>query len=225
MNNQLSYHKQLIKDNTVKLRKLLSELPPYITDYFRARDTTTSSKTKLSYAYDLRVFFNFLKANNPELSSVKIKDISCLVLDQLTPSDIEEFMEYLKYYEDPETNRQQTNNVLGIARKLSSLRGLYNYLYKRQMIKNKVTDLVDMPKLHEKPIVRLDQEEITNLLDYMESCGENLTSHQKSYYKKTILRDLAIITLLLGTGIRVSECVGLDISDIDFRNHLDLRFL
>lgn len=52
----------------------------------------------------------------------------------------------------------------------------------------------------------------------MESCGENLTSHQKSYYKKTILRDLAIITLLLGTGIRVSECVGLDISDIDFRN-------
>lgn len=218
MNNQLSYHKQLIKDNTVKLRKLLSELPPYITDYFRARDTTTSSKTKLSYAYDLRVFFNFLKANNPELSSVKIKDISCLVLDQLTPSDIEEFMEYLKYYEDPETNRQQINNVLGIARKLSSLRGLYNYLYKRQMIKNKVTDLVDMPKLHEKPIVRLDQEEITNLLDYMESCGENLTSHQKSYYKKTILRDLAIITLLLGTGIRVSECVGLDISDIDFRN-------
>lgn len=219
MNNQLSYHKQLIKENAVKLRKLLSELPPYITDYFRARDTTTSSKTKLSYAYDLRVFFNFLKASNPELSSVKIKDISCLVLDQLTPSDIEEFMEYLKYYEDPETNRQQTNNVLGIARKLSSLRGLYNYLYKRQMIKNKVTDLVDMPKLHEKPIVRLDQEEITNLLDYMESCGENLTSHQKSYYKKTILRDLAIITLLLGTGIRVSECVGLDINDIDFKNN------
>lgn len=87
------------------------------------------------------------------------------------------------------------------------------------MIKNKVTDLVDMPKLHEKPIVRLDQEEITNLLDYMESCGENLTSHQKSYYKKTILRDLAIITLLLGTGIRVSECVGLDINDIDFKNN------
>ena len=43
-----------------------------------------------------------------------------------------------------------------------------------------------------------------------------MTSKQKEYYEKTKIRDLAIVTLLLGTGLRVSECVGLDIDDVDF---------
>ena len=46
-----------------------------------------------------------------------------------------------------------------------------------------------------------------------------MTPHQRKYYEKTKYRDLAIITLLLGTGVRVSECVGLDLEDVDFRNN------
>ena len=76
-----------------------------------------------------------------------------------------------------------------------------------------------MPKLHEKAIIRLDTDEIAMLLDYVDHGGDNLTGQRKAYFEKTKNRDLAILTLLLGTGIRVSECVGLDLQDIDLKNN------
>ena len=71
----------------------------------------------------------------------------------------------------------------------------------------------------EKEIIRLEPNEVAELLDFIESCGDGLSNHQRAYYEKTKERDFAIITLLLGTGIRVSECVGLDIEDVDFKNN------
>lgn len=71
-----------------------------------------------------------------------------------------------------------------------------------------------MPKIHEKSIIRLEANETAALLDYIEHGGDELTGQRKMYYEKTKARDLAIVTLLLGTGIRVSECVGLDIQDM-----------
>jgi site-specific recombinase XerD len=77
---------------------------------------------------------------------------------------------------------------------------------------------VDMPRIHDKNIIRLDVDEVSTLLDEVES-GENLTKNQQRFHEKTKTRDIAIITLLLGTGIRVSECVGLNIDDVDFKNN------
>ena len=92
-------------------------------------------------------------------------------------------------------------------------------IFKRQIISKNPTLLVEMPKMHEKAIIRLDTDEIAMLLDYVDHGGDNLTGQRKAYFEKTKNRDLAILTLLLGTGIRVSECVGLDLQDIDFKNN------
>lgn len=150
---------------------------------------------------------------------IGIPNLNVSVLDQLKPIDIEEYMEYLKLYDSPNDQTTITNGERGLKRKISSLRSFYTYYYKRQAIETNPVQLVDMPKIHDKAIIRLDAGETAALLDYIEHCGDQLTGQRKAYYEKTKLRDLAIVTLLLGTGIRVSECVGLDVEDIDFRNN------
>ena len=99
------------------------------------------------------------------------------------------------------------------------MRSFYAYYYKHEFIQTNPTVLIDVPKTHEKSIIRLDADEVAMLLDYIEHCDDELTSQKRVYYEKTKERDLAIVTLLLGTGIRVSECVGLDIEDVDFKNN------
>ena len=86
------------------------------------------------------------------------------------------------------------------------------------MIDSNPAMLVDIPKLNDKEIVRLDIDEVAKLLDEVES-GESMTKKQKQYHSKNRLRDLAIMTLLLGTGLRVSECVGVNLNDLDFDNN------
>ena len=125
-------------------------------------------------------------------------------------------MEYLKYRFNG-NNQEVVNKERGIMRKISSLKSFYNYFYRSEKIQNNPAALVQMPKLHEKEIIRLDVDEVALLLDEVEQ-GENLTDKQKAFHNKTKVRDLALLTLLLGTGIRVSECVGLDIEDVDFKN-------
>ncbi len=219
MASTVTYHEQTDMENIRKLREVLKTLPAFAKDYFRAIEPTTSTKTRISYAYDIRIFFQFLLSQNPVLSKTNITDINVSVLDQLQPVDIEEYMEYLKLYDHPDDQTAITNGERGLKRKMSSLRSFYSYYYKRQAIQTNPTLLVDMPKIHDKTIIRLDAGETAALLDYIEHCGDQLSGQRKAYYEKTKVRDLAIVTLLLGTGIRVSECVGLDIDDIDFRNN------
>lgn len=218
MAKPISYREQEKIENTVKLREFLQELPPYVKDFFRAKEPTTSDKTRLSYAYDLRVFFRFLIENNPALHNLKISDISIDHLAALKPVDFEEFQEYLKAYKTSD-ERLETNSRIGIARKLSCLRSFFDYLCKRELLITNPVRLVDMPKIKEKAIVQLDADEVASLLDHIENYGNELTGVQLYHYNKQKYRDLAIITLLLGTGVRVSECVGLNISDVDFKNN------
>ncbi len=212
-----TYHEQAYIDNTLRLRDILNTMPAFAKDYFRAMEPTTSAKTRISYAYDIRVFFRFLIDNNPVYKNYTMNQFQIKDLELIEPVDIEEYQEYLKVYQNDD--KRITNKERGLARKMSALRSFFGYFFKRQIIAKNPTLLVDMPKLHDKAIIRLDTDEVAMLLDYVEQCGNKLTGQRKVYYEKNKFRDLAIMTLLLGTGIRVSECVGLDIQDVDFKNN------
>ena len=64
-NDTKTYQEQKYIDNTLRLRNILKTLPPFAKDYFRAMEPVTSARTRISYAYDIRVFFHFLIENNP----------------------------------------------------------------------------------------------------------------------------------------------------------------
>ncbi len=217
MEKRTTYREQSDIQNVLKLREVLATLPPFCRDYFRAIEPTTTTKTRISYAYDIRVFFQFLLEENPAYKDCEMKDFTVEVLDKITAVDLEEYQEYLKVYKS--SDKLTTNGERGLKRKMASLRSFYSYYYKRELIHSNPTLLVDMPKIHQKSIIRLDADEVALLLDYIEHCGDTLSGQKKAYYEKTKERDLALVTLLLGTGLRVSECVGLDLEDIDFKNN------
>ena len=95
------------------------------------------------------------------------------------------------------------------------MRSFYNYFYENEKISSNPASLVPVPKQHEKEIIRLEPNEVAILLDQVDE-GTNLTKKEKEYHNKTRYRDIALLTLLLGTGMRVSECVGIDLQDINF---------
>ena len=128
--------------------------------------------------------------------------------------------EYLKVYKRDEDGELITNGEKGLARKMSALRSFFMDITSSTGSFRKIsTLLVDMPKLHDKAIIRLDTDEVALLLDFVESAGEHLTGQALNYYKKTRDRDIAYSHIIIRTGIRVSECVGLDIKDVDFKNN------
>ena len=217
MDKKITYHEQTDVENTLRLRDVLKTLPPFCRDFFRAIEPRTTTKTRISYAYDIRIFFQFLLDQNPAFKDWSMDSFTVDILDQITALDLEEYEEYLKVYQAGD--KTETNGERGLKRKMSSLRSFYAYYFKREMIHTNPTVLVDVPKIHQKSIIRLEADEVAMLLDYIEHGGDDLTGQKKIYYEKTKDRDLALVTLLLGTGVRVSECVGLDVEDVDFKNN------
>jgi integrase/recombinase XerC len=198
---------------TQKLNELIKQFPPYCGDYFFSLEYTKQPRTKLAYAMDINVFFHYLAEE--KLGRESIADITLKDLERLSSSDIIDFLRHLKLYEKDGT--QVTNSERAVKRKLSSLRSFYGYYNKVGEMSRNPAYQVDMPKLHDKAITRLDADEVAELLDNVES-GNNLTDNQLARHQELKVRDLALLTLMLGTGIRVSECVGLDINDVDFDN-------
>lgn len=210
------YYQEMDKENIQKFRDVLATLPEFCKSYFRSIAENTAVRTRLGYAYDLRIFFEFLHETNSSLNKIDIKDFKIEILDMITRDDLEEYLEYVSLYD--KDGKEFTNSENGKKRKIAAIRSMYNYFFKTDRIKTNAPSKINTPKLHEKAIIRLEANEVSQMLDIVED-GNKLTKTQKKFHDKTKVRDTAIVTLLLGTGIRVSECVGLDIEDIDFNTN------
>ena len=194
-------------------RDVLRELPGVCFDFITAIDSTTQPLTRYAYVCDLKLFFGFLSDELPKFADKAVVDLEPADLARVTSRDIYLYMDYLGLYVKDDV--EISNADLGKMRKLSSLRSFYKFLYKNGYIDADPAALVDMPKRRQKPIIRLEVDEMARMLDLVES-GEKLSERQKKYNEHIRARDLAILTLFLGTGIRVSELVGINIGDIDF---------
>lgn len=211
------YFKKRDEENIFKIRELLLELPSFCGQFFIGVQNQTTPLTRLGYARDLKIFFDFLVTNTQEFYGIKVKDFSLENLNQVTSTHLEMFLDYLTVYKtDGKTNR---NGLKGKGRKLSSIRAMLKYFFKKEKIDSNVGSKIDTPKYHESEIIRLEVDEMVNMLNVSENGSSNLTKMQQSFQKHTSVRDFAMLSLFLGTGIRISECVGLNVEDVDFDNN------
>lgn len=222
-----SYYVAQSYKNNQRIKDLLRELPSVCQDYFRSISQTKSPLTRLAYAYDLRLFFQYLCDERLSFANSTPELITTEQIAAISARDIEGFQDYLiQYAKKPDESSNSTatkanlspvfvqNSASGIMRKLSSLRAFFDYLFKNELIQANVATLVELPKRKSKPILYMDEDEVQQMIDAVIN-QEGLSEKQKQYAKATKSRDLAILILFLGTGIRVSELVGLDLSSID----------
>lgn len=214
MSKELTYSQQRELTLIRRTREMLAELPIICTDFIRAIEPTTQPLTRYVYCCDLKLFFNFITKELPAFADKNIPALTPSDISLITSRDIHMYLEYLSLYIN-EADEAITNTEAGRMRKLASLRTFYKYLFMNELITTDVSRLVNMPKRHEKPILRMEIDEVARMLDLVES-GSGFNTRQQKYNEATKIRDLAILSLFLGTGIRVSELVGIDIDDIDF---------
>ena len=220
---QNKYRDEVDAKRILQIRQICRNLPQACGDYLRAIAVTASSLTRLAYAIDLNTFFQFLHEERVFFAQKPVPLLTDQDLGNLTQSDLTAYTEYLTYYLKSDENHSEpervyVNHALAIKRKLCSIRSFYDYLFKNQRIPSNVTELVPLPKVHEKPILRLSKQELEKILATARS-GEELSQGQQRFQKITARRDFAILSLFLGTGIRVSECVGINLNDVDLENN------
>ena len=219
----MTYRELLDQKRLETIRQMLIPLPRSCADFIRSLLSTTSTLTRLAYTIDLGTFFDFATREIPTANAENASQWTDDDIARLTPRDIEMYADYLSLYykqtgEEPDEQRMLKNHTYGVMRKLSSLRSFFNYLFRTQRIPANIAALVPLPKKHEKPILLLERNEMQKLLDTVSS-GDNLSPHQAAFHKLTRVRDFAMIMLFLGTGIRVSECVGINLEDVDFHSN------
>lgn len=207
------YQEQLSISIEKQVENKLKDMPNFSIKFFKNLENKgCSERTIIGYLYDLNTFFRYLEDNGfKDLKYCNAGDC----LDKLTIDDIQEYLDNFKYYESD--NQEKKYSINSKARRISSLRSFYRYYYRIGEIKNNLADLIDMPKIANKDINVLDIEQVTRILEAVNNL-DGMSDHQKTYKKATLKRDYAIMMLFLGTGIRVSELVGLDVKEIDLKN-------
>lgn len=217
-----TYQEQLSMARTEKIRQMLKALPSACTDFINDIRLVTTPLTRMAYVIDLSTFCKFASLELPRFSNIEITAWTDEDWAAVTIKHLLTYVDYLTlYYKENSDIANQVlvqNHESGIMRKLSSLRSFFGFMFRNERIPANTADLISLPKLHEKPILFLSENEVEELLKAVRD-GDSLSDTQKKYHKITEKRDYAIIMLFLGTGMRVSECVSINIEDLDLDNN------
>ncbi len=209
-----NYYKQREINCLNKIDEVCKDMPSILYEFVLGISEYTSPLTRLNYVYDMRIFFDYI--TKTKFIGKKIKEIALQDLEKIEIEDYENFMAYLSHYTI--NGKEEICNERAKARKLATVRAFFKYFYNKGKISKNTSSKMSLPKLHDKEIVRLDINEMVNLVELAES-GDKLSKRQKAYHENTKIRDVAILTMFLGTGIRNSELVGLNVDDVNFEDY------
>lgn len=197
-----SYFRQLTES-------MLKNMPDYVKDYARSIHHSVSPRTLYEYLKDIGKFLRYVSQKENGYPSLKELEI-------LDKAYFENYLIYLERYE--ENRKEYTNDRASLKRKLSALRQFFDYLFQNNLTSNNEIRKVAIPKVHKKQIIRMENKEAAAFLESVEN-GTGLSGKSLEYHKKQAVRDTAICSLMLSTGIRVSECAELNINDVDLREY------
>ncbi|WP_373601399.1 tyrosine-type recombinase/integrase [Paraclostridium bifermentans] len=213
----------VLRDNKVieKCIQIENNLPKFMKDYSIYLKGSVSVTTRLAYLEDIQFFCSYLIETKEVTIVDEIKDISIEDFNKIKARDVNLFLgDYCtRYYKQTEKNTLiYENNNRALARKKSSLSTLFKFLFRNNQIENNITDgfnPIKLPKPQPDAIKRLEIDEVAKMLEAVES-GVGLTDKEKVYWRKTKLRDKAILALFVTYGLRLNELRELNISSFNF---------
>ncbi len=221
--NTESYEFQERKKCIEKMDHILTDLPEYCSRFLYHKlngGKRIQPRTALAYAGDLSLFFYYLSNNSPACKNIPANEIPAEILDKLLIDDIEEYYRWLACY--TREGKVYTNEPSAQKRKIASLSALYRYLMKKHYVDTNPCELMEFDRIEDKPIIALSDKEQERFLDSIgkpnrSETGEISARSEKIKENITLFRDLAIAYVFLGTGMRVSELVAINMDDMNLK--------
>lgn len=201
--NSDNYKDNIDKNNIRKVNEILKDMPVFIRNYFDFKSKNVSTKTLLGYAYDTKGFIKWISKN---------KDTSDLTIEDISTVSTENVEGYIKYLQN---NSAKNNLNITVNRKISALNSLFKYLVNTKQILYNPCELIDFLNYKPKQKNLLTEDEINIFLKTIKCNNENVSQRQISYLDITKNRNYMIALLLITTGIRINECVGLNVNSIN----------
>lgn len=192
-----------------KILNACDNLPEACSSFLLETGIERAISTRWAYAQELMWFFDYLISYKPEYCDMKKTDFT---LDQIRQISSQDITRYLSIY------KSQGKKERTISRKRAALSSFFDYLLKNRKIEYNPVLAAASVKIHKADeVVYLDIEEQNRFLDSIDH-GTGLTGKAVKHHDKYRLRDVTLITLLLDTGMRVSEVHGIDIKDLDLED-------
>lgn len=220
---------QKLRDRS-QLEHKLPQMPWYIQQFIEYKLPDLSPSTLLEYIRDYEIFLGWLITEGISQAS-HIKEVTLLELESLRMEQVTSFRIYLTTY------KEQTNTRVTVSRKLSSLRSLFHYLSQiaededfYPLLKRNIMAKIEIKRVHKPKDTAaklkgklLEDEELDEFILYIhEGYKQDVATNKQALYSHELnaTRDAAIVSLILNSGLRVSEVVNLNLDDVDMNNKL-----
>jgi site-specific recombinase XerD len=195
-----------------KANRMIDEhMPEFARRFFNDKKYTFKASSYYAYALDLNEFFDYLGTTSFTINSMKLSDLS-----KISPEVIEEYVEYVR--SATVKGKPKVSSGYTLKRKLCVLSSFFDYYFQKGFIIYNPLLKVNRPITSPNPPPGSDMQDNLKLLEYV-SKGNLPSDGMIRYQNKLRSRDTAILTLIIGIGMKSSECVDLNITDIDMEHN------